>query len=87
MSFRERAKLYLEGAMEHSLHTKQAEALKAREAEIAELRQKQADAEAKHAQEMEELRSLIRQAAQQNQPRKRGRPKKLQPGTIPVPED
>lgn len=71
MSFRERAKLYLEGAKQHSLAATQQEEIKARDAEIAALKTSQAEAEARHAQEMEEIRSLIKAA----QPRKRGRPK------------
>ena len=74
-AFRERARLYLEGAEQHALQSKQAEELKARMAEIESLKQKQADADARHQEEMAELRALIKAAAAAPPPRRRrGRP-------------
>ena len=73
LSFRERAKLYLETAKDNSVAVKQAEELKKREEEIAALKASQEEANAKHAAEMADLRALIAQATQA--PR-RGRPPK-----------
>jgi len=75
MAFRERAKLYLEGARDNAVAVKQAEELKKREEEINVLKTAQAAQEEKHAAEMAELRSLIAAATA---PRRPGRPKKAQ---------
>lgn len=72
LSFRERAKLYLEGAKQHSQAAHLVEEVKARDEQIAQLKQKQADADERHAQEMQELRTLIKAI----EPRRRGRPRK-----------
>lgn len=58
-SFRERAKLYLETARDSSVAIKQADELKKREAEIAELKKAQEAAAAKHEKEMAEMREAI----------------------------
>ena len=74
LSLRERAKLYLETAKDSSVAVRQAEELKAREKEIAELKAAQEAADARHSQEMQELRTLIAQATQRRRP---GRPPKV----------
>ena len=76
LQLRERAKIYLATAKDSGLAMKQAEELKAREAEIAELRTKQQESEERHSQEMAELRQLITQATQKRKP---GRPPKPKP--------
>lgn len=69
-AFRERAKLYLEIAKDSSLAMKQAEEIKARDKEIADLKAAQKASDEKRDKEMAELRQLITQATQQ-QPEKR----------------
>lgn len=72
-SLRDRAKLYLDHARDNSVAVKQMEELKAREKEIADLKAAQEASSQKHAQEMAELRELIKAATA---PRKAGRPRK-----------
>lgn len=71
LSLRDRAKLYLETAKDSGLAMRQADELKLREQEIADLKIKQEEADARHRQEMDELRTLITQATQRRRP---GRP-------------
>ena len=61
-AFRERAKLFLESAKDSALAVRQAEAIKAREAEVEQLKKDQQAQAQKHEAEMKELRELIKQA-------------------------
>lgn len=63
-AFRERAKLYLESAKDSALAVKQAEQIKARDQEIADLKAAQQVLAQTQAQEMKELRALITAATQ-----------------------
>lgn len=71
LAFRERAKLYLEGARDNAHAVKQAEENKALKERLEAQEKAQREQEEKHRREMEELRALIAAAAP-----KRGRPPK-----------
>ena len=69
-AFRERAKLYLESAKDSALAVKQADEIKARDKEIADLKASQQAQAQKQEKEMAELRALISAAAQNTKEKK-----------------